>query len=169
MREELEQVTVTSNGNRGEELELVTVTGNENMKEELGQVTGTSNWHWKKARPVPVTSSSYKFQLLLLVTGYSVLFGMPLALYAGTPPANATELLNRISLYVINPVIFILFSAAFVVFIWGLVQFVANLDNEEARSTGAKHMIWGIVGMVVMVGVNSIVDIIQSTIKQVGS
>lgn len=93
--------------------------------------------------------------------------GLPSVLHAAAP-ANATELLNNISLYVINPVIFVLFTAAFVVFIWGLVQFVAHLDNEEARSTGAKHMIWGIVGMVVMVGVNSIVDIIQSTVKQIG-
>lgn len=109
----------------------------------------------------PILHTSYFIFLISL--------GLPLALHAGTAPANATELLNRISLYVINPVIFVLFSAAFAVFIWGLVQFVANLDNEEARSTGAKHMIWGIVGMVVMVGVNSIVDIIQSTIKQIGS
>ena len=107
------------------------------------------------------------FRYWLPVTCYSVLWGFPRALSAGAP-ANATELLNNISKFVINPVIFILFSAAFVVFIWGVVQFVANLDNEEARSTGAKHMVWGIIGMVVMVGVNSIVDIIQSTIRQVG-
>jgi hypothetical protein len=96
-----------------------------------------------------------------------MLLGLPVALHAGAP-ANATELLNNISKFVINPIIFILFSAAFVVFIWGLVQFIAHLDNEEARSTGAKHMVWGIIGMVVMVGVNSIVDIIQSTVRQIG-
>ena len=83
-------------------------------------------------------------------------------------PANATDLLNRISTYVINPVIYMLFTAAFVVFIWGIVQFVGNLDNEEARSTGSKHMIWGIIGMAVMVGVTAIVDIIQNTIRKIG-
>ena len=82
MREELEQVTVTSNGNRGEELELVTVTGNENMKEELGQVTGTSNWHWKKARPVPVTS------YLLPVTCYKLLVPVLLAILMLVTPAS---------------------------------------------------------------------------------
>ncbi|MDO8619854.1 MAG: hypothetical protein Q7R64_00700 [bacterium] len=84
------------------------------------------------------------------------------------PPENVTELLNRISTYIINPLIYVLFTAGFVVFIWGLVQFVAHLDNEEARATGGKHMLWGIIGMVVMVGVVGIVNIIQNTIASIG-
>ena len=110
-----------------------------------------------------------------MVLGNTILtFFLPLAVFAQTeitltnPPEDATDLLNRISQFIINPMIFTLFSAAFVVFIWGLVQFVAHLDNEEARSTGGKHMLWGIIGMVVMVGVNSIIAIIQNTIWQIG-
>lgn len=81
---------------------------------------------------------------------------------------TTTDLLNNISKFIINPIIFTLFSIAFVVFIWGLVQFVANLDNEEARSTGGKHMIWGLIGMAIMVSVNGIIGIIDSTVKQIG-
>ena len=84
------------------------------------------------------------------------------------PPADATDLVNRISTFILNPVIYVLFAAAFVVFIWGLVQFVVNLDNEEARSTGGKPMLWGIMGMVIMVGVPGIIAIIQNTIAQIG-
>lgn len=83
-------------------------------------------------------------------------------------PADATDLLNRISTFIINPMIFTLFTIAFVVFIWGLVQFVANLDNEESRSTGGKHMIWGLIGMAIMVSVNGIVNLIDATIQQIG-
>ena len=43
-----------------------------------------------------------------------------------------------------------------------------NLDNEEARSTGIKHMIWGIIGMVIMLGVNGIKTIIQNTVNTIG-
>lgn len=117
--------------------------------------------------------SKYKFHTLSLI---GVAFCAPLfAIASGAnaggvtnPPANVTELLNRISTYVINPIIFMLFTAGFIVFIWGLVQFVAHLDNEEARATGGKHMLWGIVGMVVMVGVVGIVNIIQNTIAGIG-
>ncbi len=84
------------------------------------------------------------------------------------PPANVTALLNKISEVIINPLIYMMFTAGFVVFIWGLVQFVAHLDNEEARATGGKHMLWGIIGMVIMVGVVGIVNIIQNTIRSIG-
>ena len=98
-------------------------------------------------------------------------FCAPLILFAqrlSNPPANANELLNRISAYIINPLIYLMFAAAFVVFIWGLVEFVIHLDNEEARATGGKHMIWGIIGMAIMSGVVGIVAIIQNTIAQLG-
>ncbi|MEK7208016.1 MAG: hypothetical protein AAB699_00530 [Patescibacteria group bacterium] len=101
---------------------------------------------------------------LLPVTCYSYLFFLPLSAFA----FNATDLLNKIGEVILNPIIYILFSAAFVVFIWGLVQFVSNLQNEEARSTGVRHMIWGIIGMVVMVGVRSILDIVNNTLCVIG-
>lgn len=111
-----------------------------------------------------------KKRITLLRPGLLSFFAPPI-LYAQqltNPPKDATELLDRISDFIINPIIFTLFTVAFVIFIWGLVQFVAHLDNEEARSDGSKHMIWGIIGMVVMVGVNSIIAVIQNTIAQIG-
>ncbi len=81
---------------------------------------------------------------------------------------DATILLNKISEFVINPIIYLMFAAAFVVFIWGLVQFAMHLDNEEARSTGTKHMIWGIIGMVIMVSVRGIVALIDNTLRGLG-
>ena len=86
----------------------------------------------------------------------------------GPPPRDVNDLLNRISDFIIDPIIFTLFTIAFVVFIWGLVQFVSNLSNEEARSTGQKHMIYGLIGMAIMISVNGIIGIIQATIRQLG-
>jgi len=101
----------------------------------------------------------------LLTTFYVLLtLLLPRVLFAFT----ALDLINRIGTYIINPMIYVLFSAAFIVFVWGLLQFVANLDNEEMRSTGIKHMIWGIVGMAVMAGVNGILAIICNVIGEIG-
>ena len=108
----------------------------------------------------------------LAFLGYGLLsFFSPSILFAQLtdPPKDATELLNRISTFIIDPIIYLLFAAAFVIFVWGLVQFVAHLDNEESRKTGSKHMIWGIIGMVIMVSVNALIAIIQNTILQLGS
>ena len=111
-----------------------------------------------------------KNELKVVLSG--LLLSAPLVSFADervtNPPANANALLNSIGTYIINPIIYVLFAAAFVVFLWGLVQFVAHLDNEEARSTGGKHMLWGIIGMAVMVGVTGVVNIIRNTIAQLG-
>ena len=107
-----------------------------------------------------------------VIAGNALLLSFPVIVQAApvlnNPPKNANDLLNKISTVVINPIIFVMFGAAFVVFLWGLVEFVAKLDNEEARSTGGKHMLWGLIGMAVMAGVVGIVNIIQNTIASIG-
>ena len=39
----------------------------------------------------------------------------------------------------------------------------AALDNEEEREKGKKNMLWGIIGMTIMVGVFGIITIILNT------
>lgn len=106
--------------------------------------------------------------LRYITAGSIVPWLVPLLAFAKAPE-NAADLMNRISTFVINPMIYVLFACAFVVFVWGLVQFIMNSANEEARNTGAKHILWGLIGMVIMVGVNGILGLINSTIKQIGS
>lgn len=82
---------------------------------------------------------------------------------------TATDLLNNIGTYILNPIIYVLFVSAFVVFLWGIVQFIAHLDDEEARKTGGQHILWGIIGMAIMAAVRGIVQIILNTVQSIGS
>ena len=68
--------------------------------------------------------------------------------------------LNRL---IINPLILLLFALALVYFLWGVLEFMVNQDNEEKRTTGKKHMVWGIVGITIMVGVFAIMNLILRT------
>ena len=68
--------------------------------------------------------------------------------------------LNRL---IINPLILLLFALALVYFLWGVLEFMVNQDNEEKRTTGKKHMVWGIVGITIMVGVFAIMSLILRT------
>ena len=54
-------------------------------------------------------------------------------------------------------------AVALVYFLWGVAQYVGKGDNEESRSTGAQHMLWGIVGLFIMFGVFGIIHIIMNT------
>lgn len=74
------------------------------------------------------------------------------------------EFLTSVTNEILTPIITLLTLAAFVVFIWGIVEFIASSDNEEKRKTGQQHMLWGIVGLVIIFGANAIVNFIKATI-----
>lgn len=60
-------------------------------------------------------------------------------------------------------VIPLLFAIAMVIFIWGVVQFVINGDDAEKKEKGRTFMIWGIIGLTVMVGMWGLVGVVART------
>lgn len=74
----------------------------------------------------------------------------------------SAQLINKLVDYIIDPIILVVFAAGFFLFVWGLVQFLWKLD-EGAQSSGKQHMLWGIVGMLIMVSVYGIIGILDET------
>jgi len=75
-----------------------------------------------------------------------------------SPPAGG--IIRKINAEIINPLIGLLIALAVIMFLWGVVEFIANSDNEEKREDGKKHIIWGIVGIFIMVSVFGIMNLI---------
>lgn len=73
------------------------------------------------------------------------------------------EIVFDINRTVINPLIQFAFVAAFVIFLWGLIEFLYNLNNADKRKEGQKHMIWGVIGLTIMVGVFGIINLLINT------
>lgn len=76
---------------------------------------------------------------------------------------SVVPLLERINDAILNPFITLLFAVAFVVFLWGVFEFIRGADNEDARKKGGKNIQWGIIGMVIMFAVYGIIRVILST------
>jgi len=74
-----------------------------------------------------------------------------------------SDIINRFTTYVINPAILVIFAAGFFLFIWGLVQFLWYSREGRPDEEGKWHMIYGLVGMLVMVSVWGIIGIINDT------
>lgn len=74
-----------------------------------------------------------------------------------------SDLIGRFVTYILNPIILVVFAAGFFLFMWGLVKFMWSLNSGKPDAEGKSHMLWGIVGMVVMVSVEGIVLMIDST------
>jgi hypothetical protein len=67
---------------------------------------------------------------------------------------------SRIYYYIVNPAILLLFAVASVVFIWGVVKYIKNAGDQTKRGEGQQHMLWGLVGFVIMVGVYGIINLL---------
>src|SRR6185436_17321654 len=83
--------------------------------------------------------------------------------------ADVKSLVKAINKVLINPFIVLLFSIAFVYFLYGVVLYVINADSQDARKTGKQHMLWGIIGMVIMISVFGIMQILVNTFSLTNS
>ena len=82
--------------------------------------------------------------------------------------AKIQSLYFGINKYLINPIIIVLFAIATLVFVYGLVEFIANKESEEGQTRGKQHMLWGIVGLCVMAGAYGIKQLLSSFLSSIG-
>jgi hypothetical protein len=78
--------------------------------------------------------------------------------------ASIVTLMQSVNRVIINPLIILLFALATVYFIYGVAQYLLSPDNEEIRKTSKSHMLWGIIGMFIMVSVFGIMNLILNTL-----
>jgi uncharacterized membrane protein YidH (DUF202 family) len=72
--------------------------------------------------------------------------------------------IHTVDRLIINPLIYLLFGLAILFFLYGVVEFIINQANEEKKTTGKSHMIWGIIGITIMLGVWTILHFVLATI-----
>lgn len=58
----------------------------------------------------------------------------------------------------------LLFAVAFLIFFWGLFQFIKSANDGKARDDGKKKILWGLVGMFIMFSAYGIIKLILESI-----
>ncbi len=71
--------------------------------------------------------------------------------------------MNKLVDLVINPLILLVFAGGFFFFMWGMVKFLWNSREGEVSDDGKQHMLWGVVGMFIMVSVYGIITIMTNS------
>lgn len=79
------------------------------------------------------------------------------------PADVAAGFLVKLNEIIIYPLITLMMGIALLVFLYGCFEFIMNADNDSARSTGKKHILWGIIGFVVMVSAYAILEVATGT------
>lgn len=73
------------------------------------------------------------------------------------------DLMSYITCIIGKSVIPLIFALAVASFVWGVVQYVINSDEEAKRAKGRSFMIWGILALTVMVSIWGLVAIFGDT------
>jgi hypothetical protein len=70
---------------------------------------------------------------------------------------------GKIIVEIINPIILLLSAVAFVVFLWGVFEFIVHAGDATKRSGGRNAILWGLVGLTVIFGAYGIINIALGT------
>ena len=77
---------------------------------------------------------------------------------------STSALIHKFTTVIIDPLILVLFAAGLFLFMLGMVQFILSLSNGgKDMDIGRKHMIYGIIGMLIMVSVGGIISFLTNT------
>lgn len=79
---------------------------------------------------------------------------------------STQTLVNNLITVIINPLIYLFFAVGLLVFFWGVIEFLLalNVGGESSKETGKQHMLWGLIGMFIIVSSYAIINAIASNI-----
>lgn len=76
---------------------------------------------------------------------------------------DISHFLNAVDAYILNPIIILVFAVAFLIFFWGIFQYVSSDKEGSERDTGKKKIIYGLLGMFIMFSAYGILHIVLGT------
>jgi len=71
--------------------------------------------------------------------------------------------LAKVVTQIVNPLILLMSGVAFVVFAWGIFEFINKSGDEKAREEGRKAIMWGLIGLVIIFGAYGIINLALGT------
>ncbi len=79
---------------------------------------------------------------------------------------TTTVIAQRLTNLIVNPLIALLFAAGLLVFFWGVIEFLLalNAGGTADKEEGKKHMLWGLIGMFVMVAAYALFNFLVANI-----
>lgn len=84
--------------------------------------------------------------------------------YAATQAQVVAQgFLSRINDAILFPLITLMMAVALLVFLYGAFEYVRGADSDESRAQGSRHLMYGIIGMLVMLSALALLTIAAAT------
>jgi hypothetical protein len=75
------------------------------------------------------------------------------------------EIVQRLFTNLVNPFLAVLFILAILYFFYGVLMYLIRGDDPEKRAQGARHILYGTIGLVIMVSAWGLIAFVQSTVR----
>lgn len=76
---------------------------------------------------------------------------------------EAARFVDKVNDIILFPLIALLVGVALLIFLWGCSQYIFNANNESARAEGRQHILFGIIGLVVIMSAYAIIQVAVGT------
>jgi hypothetical protein len=73
------------------------------------------------------------------------------------------QFLLKVVTQIVNPLIMLLSTGAFIVFLWGVFEFVVHAEDAVKRKEGKQAILWGLIGLVVIFGAYGLINVVLGT------
>ena len=99
---------------------------------------------------------NYAFLVLLPAT-------FTLSVQAASPQDTARSFVKKLNQEILFPLIYLLMAIAFLVFVYGSAKYIMSSGNDASQEEGRKHIMFGLIGLVVMVSAWAILNLAAGT------
>jgi hypothetical protein len=76
----------------------------------------------------------------------------------------AAPIITKIVSNIVVPVVEVMFLVALTVFVWGVFGVISKGGEPTVRNDAKNHVLWGVIGMVIMLSAYGIIRVIGGTI-----
>ena len=74
------------------------------------------------------------------------------------------EIVQQLYVVVVRPIMYFLIVLGIAVFVWGLIEFIASAGSDEGRQKGKQHIMWGLIGVTIMISVFGITSFVFNSL-----
>jgi hypothetical protein len=82
--------------------------------------------------------------------------------------AKGDVILQKVVTEIFTPLYQVVVGIAFLYFLYGVAKFIYDMRNPSEKNTGKQHLLWGLVGLFIILSVGGILNVFGSIFGELG-
>jgi hypothetical protein len=82
---------------------------------------------------------------------------------------SGDQILTNIITQVFSPLYQVAVGVTILYFLYGVARYVVELNNPDSKTTGRSHLLWGLVGLFIVLSVGGILSFLNGSLNSMFS